>query len=276
MAATSSIHREVVRFGPDNRHSGYLVYPVRAQTPIPAVIVIQEAWGVDDHIEDVAERVAKAGYLAFAPDLYSDHGQRAPSLTREKIEVGKEAGSTMPAAAMRDPKIREEHLAKFPENVRATYNEAWGAIMKLIMDLDSLVPKLLDSVKFVQAHPVSNGAKVGSVGFCMGGGLSVRLACAEPSLAGSIIYYGTAPSPVDRVATINCPVLGHYGSLDERINLGIPELAAAMTKHGKKFTSHMHEGAQHAFNNETTQRYHCKAARDSWALTLEFFRVNLQ
>ena len=60
--------------------TGYLARPERAQGPLPGVLVIQEAWGVDAHIEDVTRRFAAAGYLALAPDLFSEGGKRPAPL----------------------------------------------------------------------------------------------------------------------------------------------------------------------------------------------------
>ena len=65
---------------------GYLAWPERATAPLPAVLVIQEVWGVDAHIQDVTRRLASAGYAAFAPDLYEVNGQSEPA-TSPAIEV---------------------------------------------------------------------------------------------------------------------------------------------------------------------------------------------
>jgi len=65
--------------------SGYLAWPERATKPLPAVIVIQEVWGVDSHIRDVTQRIAAAGYAALAPDLYAINGQRPTELAVERV-----------------------------------------------------------------------------------------------------------------------------------------------------------------------------------------------
>ena len=61
---------------------GYLARPERAAAPLPGVVVIQEAWGVNEQIEDVTRRIAAAGYLALAPDLFAVKGERPPALGR--------------------------------------------------------------------------------------------------------------------------------------------------------------------------------------------------
>ena len=67
----------------------YRAKPAVARDPLPAVLVIQEAWGVDEHIMDVARRVATAGYLTLAPDLYAPGGERPPPLRAERMEAVK-------------------------------------------------------------------------------------------------------------------------------------------------------------------------------------------
>jgi len=67
--------------------SAYLARPRPASGPLPAVVVIQEVWGVDGHIEDVTERLAAAGYMALAVDLYSAGGGRPAALTVERVDA---------------------------------------------------------------------------------------------------------------------------------------------------------------------------------------------
>jgi carboxymethylenebutenolidase len=248
----------------------------RAEAPMPAVIVIQEAWGVDAHIQDVAMRYAQAGYVAFAPDLFSENGERPSYFTRPRMEALKAFVNTITPAAWGDPKAREEALAKLPEPARTEVGESFGHLMTSAMSkADSYVPVLVDAAEFLRSeNALTKGAKVGSVGYCMGGGLSLRLACADPKLAAAVIYYGGAPV-ADQLARISCPVLANYGGLDERVNAGIKDLEAGMKAHGKRFEAHVYEGAQHAFNNDTRPSYHAKAAREAFARTLDLFRREL-
>ena len=206
-----SFKTEWVRFGATKQHSGFLAWPERAAGPLPAVIVIQEAWGVDAHIEDVTLRVAKAGYAALAPDLFAENGERPRSVTTERMTALKEFMNTLPPAAWGDPKARDAALAELPEPGRAQLGESFAALFAVVTKLDAHVPKLVDAARFLRSeHRLTRGAKVGSVGFCLGGGLSARLACADPELGAAVIFYGVAPA-ADQVATIACPVLGHYG-----------------------------------------------------------------
>ena len=78
-----AIKGEWVRYGDQ---IGYLARPERAAAPLPGVVVIQEAWGVNEQIEDVTRRIAAAGYVALAPDLFAVKGERPPALSRQRIE----------------------------------------------------------------------------------------------------------------------------------------------------------------------------------------------
>ena len=270
-----SVKAEWVRFGRDGRVSGFCTWLERAVGPTPAVLVIQEAWGVDGHIEDVAARFAKAGYVALAPDLFAEHGERPAHFSRPRMEALKEFVSTMPPSAWGDPKAREEALAKLPEPRRSEVGDSLGALTSAIGQMSTYLGKVLEAADYVRSeHPISRGAKVGAVGFCMGGSLSARLACADPKLGAAVIYYGNAP-PADQIANIACPVLGLYGQLDARVNAGLSEFVTEMQKRGKRFEHHVYEGAQHAFFNETRPSYDARASRDAFARTLEFFRREL-
>jgi carboxymethylenebutenolidase len=271
-----SFKAEWLRFGMSKQHSGFLAWPERAEAPLPAVVVIQEAWGVDAHIEDVALRFAKAGYAALAPDLYAENGERPLHFSRERMEMLKEFINTLPPSVWRDPKAREEALSRLPEPRRSQVGESFGALFGAALGrLDAFVPNLVDAASFLRSgHSLTRGAKVGSVGFCMGGALSARLACADPQLGAAVIFYGNAP-PADQVPNIACPVLGLYGGLDDRVNASIADFSAAMNQHGKRFEHHVYQGALHAFFNDDRPSYHATASRDAFARTLEFFRCEL-
>jgi carboxymethylenebutenolidase len=270
-----SIKSEWVRFGVERQHSGYCVWLERAAPPVPGVVVIQEAWGVDAHIEDVANRFAKAGYVALAPDLFAENGARPAYFARERMDALKKFLDAIGPFAWGDPQAREQALAKLPEPDRAEVGESLGALTSAMGRVGGYAPKLVAAAQYLRSeHPTSRGARVGSVGYCMGGGLSARLACGDPELGAAVIYYGHAPAAAE-LATVACPILGLYGALDTRINAGLGDLAAAMEKHGKRFEHHVYEGAHHAFFNDTRATYNARASRDAFARTLDFFRREL-
>ena len=250
----------------------YRVAPEPAGEALPAVVLIQEIWGVDDHIQDLAERLAGAGYLVLAPDLYSLGGGRPAALAPPRIAAAKAFLDSIPPASWWDEAARAEALAELPAGESEPLTAAFAALFAR-REPASLVSALRDAVSLLRVDSGCNG-RVGSVGFCMGGGLSAQLACAEPELSAAVIFYGASPS-ADDLAGLRCPVLGFYGGEDPRITATVPELAAAMEAAGKDYEWHVYAGAPHAFFNDTRRSYHVGAARDAWARLLGFYAEHL-
>ncbi|ESQ73701.1 dienelactone hydrolase family protein [Asticcacaulis sp. AC402] len=112
----------------------------------------------------------------------------------------------------------------------------------------------------------------GAVGFCWGGGLVNRFATKSAKLKAGVAYYGSQ-APLEDVPNIKAALLLHYGGQDERINAGIEAYRAALAAGGKTFEVHIYEGAQHAFNNDTSEARYNKAAADlAWGRTVAWFK----
>ena len=205
---------------------------LKEKSRLPGVIVIHENRGLNAHIEDVARRMALAGFLALAPDLLSPLG-------------GTPRG--------RGRRARDDRQTRR------------GATVK----------NLQAAISYLARHPQGNG-KVGAVGFCWGGGMVGALAVNAPDLGAGVVYYGRQPKAED-VPRIKAPLLLHYAGLDTRINEGVAPFEAALKQAGRTYTLHMYEGAEHAFNNDTsTARYKPEAATLAWTRTVEFFRQHLK
>ncbi|MXN48230.1 dienelactone hydrolase family protein [Shinella kummerowiae] len=130
------------------------------------------------------------------------------------------------------------------------------------------------SLKFLTELDGANG-KVGAIGFCWGGGLVNRFATKSPELKAGVAYYGAQP-PAEDVPAIKAAMMMHYGGLDERINAGIDAYRKALEAAGKTFEIHVYDGANHAFNNDTSAARYDKAAADlAWQRTVDFLRTNL-
>ena len=168
--------------------AAYLARPTAAGDPLPSVVVIQEIWGVDGHIQDVADRVAGAGYVALAPDLYSAGGGRPPALAVERVEAAKAFLNTIPPAewmtVLGDDQRRAQALGKLPDGEGERVGETLGTLFGGARDPERHLGVLQGAVAYLDSHPACAGRAIGSVGFCLGGGLSALLACEEPRLGG--------------------------------------------------------------------------------------------
>lgn len=265
-----TLHTEWIRYGENAQYSGYLARPNRLMNGQPAVIVLQEIWGVDDHIQDVTRRFAQAGYVAFAPDLYARDGARKEGLEADKIESVKRFLESVPPTVWHNAEDRDRAMDTLPEpdrtNVRQTFGTLFGNL-----NLDAYTDHLLATTAFLrEANEATEGQPIVSVGFCMGGGLSARLAASDAKLAGAAIFYGRAPAD-EQIQHIQCPVRGFYGALDPSITDGVPEFAEKMKGAGKDFAYKVYADAHHAFFNDSRASYGPKAARESFAEVLSFF-----
>jgi carboxymethylenebutenolidase len=140
-------------------------------------------------------------------------------------------------------------------------------------DKGAMLIAALAAIPFIKNHAESTG-KVGAVGFCYGGGVVNTMATASADLNAGVVYYGAQP-PAEQVPSIQAPLLLHYGGLDERINAGIPAYEAALKAAGKRFTIHVYPNVNHAFNNDTGNRYDKPSADLAWSRTIAFFKENL-
>src|SRR5262249_40783480 len=172
----------------------YLVRPA-GDAPAPAVLVIQEAFGLNEHIKDVTRRLAGEGYVALAPDLYW-RGGKGRTVRYDQLP---EAIGLM--QSLKDPEI---------------VADVAGAIGPL------------EKQSFVRAD------RIGITGFCMGGRVSYLAACELPGkIKASVPYYGGG-IPIDRTAKLGCPVLAFFGEKDGFIPLdGVEQLKAEAKRLGK-------------------------------------------
>ena len=222
---------EMIEFaGHGHPDSGYLAVPASGSGP--GVIVIQEWWGLVDHIKSVCDRLAAAGFTALAPDLY--HG----TATSEPDEAQK---------AMMNLSIGE-----------ASH------------ELSAAVAHLLDS-------PQCTGSTVGVVGFCMGGGLALRIASLEPTVAACVAYYGVGPAREELdLSTMKAAVLGHWGERDHSYDhAAIEQLEGRFRDAGLEVESFWYDADHAFFNDQRPEVHEPDAAQLSWDRTLAFLREHL-
>ncbi|TPO06607.1 dienelactone hydrolase family protein [Mesorhizobium sp. B1-1-5] len=130
------------------------------------------------------------------------------------------------------------------------------------------------TVAYLKSLKDGNG-KVGAVGFCWGGGAVNQLAVHAPDLSAGVAYYGMQPKAED-AQKIKAPLLLHYAGLDERTNAGIDAYKKALDAAHVEYTIYVYEGANHAFNNDTSAaRYDKKAADLAWGRTIAFLKEKL-
>ncbi|MEM7352751.1 MAG: dienelactone hydrolase family protein [Acidobacteriota bacterium] len=137
---------------------------------------------------------------------------------------------------------------------------------------------LQDNLRQAYAYLETAGApKVGSIGWCFGGGWSLQTALLLPDqLDAAVIYYGRVVTEREQLAGLTTPILGHFGSEDQGIPLdGVRTFESLLGELGKTGTLHVYEGADHAFANPSGTRYHAEAASTAWDRTLEFFTKHL-
>ena len=143
------------------------------------------------------------------------------------------------------------------------------------VDRPKMTEDFIASAKWLKSRPDGNG-KVGSVGFCFGGGISNTLAVRMGNdLSAAVPFYGGQPKAED-VPKITAPLLLHYGSLDTRLNMGWPAYEEALKANKKTYTGFIYESANHGFHNDTTPRYDEAAAKLAWTRTVDFFNKYLR
>jgi carboxymethylenebutenolidase len=210
---------------------GHLVKP-KGDGPWPGLVVIQEWWGLTDHIKSVADRFGSAGYLAFAPDLY--HGELATLGDGEKA---------------------------------TTLSQKYGPTG--LADLQ----KVFDALK---SHPDCSG-KVGSVGFCFGGRMSLALGMSRPLDAVCTFYGGGMQQLFDQLDALKSPVLGLFGDNDKSIPVGtIEEFDKLLGRIGIEHEVIVYPNSGHAFFRDNDPvAYRPEAARDAWERVTKFLAKNL-
>lgn len=142
------------------------------------------------------------------------------------------------------------------------------------LDAKQNLTNYLRALDYLRSRPDSNG-KTGCVGFCWGGAMANQLATHDPKLNAAVAYYGRQPEAAE-AANIKAHLMMHYAGLDERVNAGMAVWEAALKAAGVRYEQFVYEGAQHAFNNDSSPaRYNEAAAKLAWERTLRLFKEQL-
>jgi carboxymethylenebutenolidase len=211
---------------------GYLAVPDSGSGP--GTIVLQEWWGLEDHITDICDRFAAEGFFALAPDLFRGETTDQPDEAEQKM---------------------------------------------MAMSMDQAEADMRGAVDFLAGQDGYEGEGVGSVGFCLGGGLSVWAATLNPKVRAAVSFYYVMPHGKPDFSKIAGPVQGHFGTADDFV--AVDDAKALETEiaegSGQPVEFHFYEGAGHAFFNDTNRlgTYDAEAARQAWPRTVSFLRTNL-
>jgi carboxymethylenebutenolidase len=213
-----------------DRVRAYLAIPDGGRGP--GVLVIQEWWGLVDHIRDVCDRFAREGFVALAPDLYRGDSTGDPD----------EAGRLMMDLE----------------------------IPRAAADLDGATAALL-------GEDAVDGARVGAVGFCMGGQLALYAATRNPRIGAVVDFYGVHPNVTLDLSGLEAPVLGVFAEKDAFVPpAAARKLESDLEGAGKRADFHVFDDVDHAFFNDTRPDvYDAEAAAKAWTLTLNFLRAEL-
>lgn len=216
---------------------------------LPAVILIHEIFGVNDHVKDVCRRFARLPMRVYAPDLFA----------------------------------RSELFPQKPEarNDLATMREVWQSIpdSDLISDLRAVM-------KHVRTHDRVNAEGIGTIGYCMGGAIAFMFACESPELAWVVSYYGRikyqalsptkAQHPMTYAKGLKAPFLGIYAGIDDLIPpADIQNFMDLLSSLGKSHQIKVFEDVPHAFFNDQRENYRKEAAEAAWQLTVGFINRSL-
>lgn len=242
---SEAVHRRMVEFqGNGDEVKAHLSVPAD-DGPHPAVIVLQEIWGLNDHIKDIAWRFAREGYVALAPDIYSREGTPAT----QTLEVLRPFMMAIPESRIiQDLRAAVAYLGELP----SIHRDRIGAVGFCIGGAWA---------RLLACHEPSLAACV--------------------DFYGRIRYPELSPAkpkhPVEYVPTLACPFLGLFAGDDPVILPDhVKELEQTLARHGKTFEIHVYPGVPHAFFNDTRDSYRPEAAQDAWAKTLAFFERHLR
>jgi carboxymethylenebutenolidase len=220
---------------------GYLTQP-EGDGRHPAVIVIQEIWGVNSHIQSVTDRLPSQGYVGLAPAMFHREGP---------MTIG----------------LHEEMQTAFGRMRNCTD-------AGILADVRAAV-ELLKSQPFVQPD------RIGIVGFCFGGRVTYLSACNIPDIKAASCFYGGAilnplggdgPSPLEQTANMTAPILGLFGEEDQNPTPEhVSQIQAELERHGKAHEFHMYPGCGHGFHCDARGSYRAEAAQDAWGKAIAWF-----
>lgn len=235
----------------------------------PAIIVVQEIWGLESSIRSIAKRWAEEGYVVLAPDLYH---RDALYLNPQNIEKVMKRFFAIPPEKRRDDKTVQDFMKELNDDEKKVLEKIFFSRENLEKNM---VSDLVECKKHIENDKNVLRGKIGATGFCLGGGLVFQLAT-RTDIAATVVFYGSNPHPIENVKDIKGDILALYAGEDINITQTLPDLLKEFVKNKKGFSMKIYEGAVHAFFNHERPTYNKEAADDAWVLATSFFSKHLK
>jgi len=229
------------------------------------VVVFHEVWGLVEHTEDVCKRVGKLGFAATAPNLYKGHSEL---LTPANIQKAMEGLWALSLEERRD----KEKVARALDK-----KGAGGEVREVaaIIYEPTFRDRMLEDAVAAVERSYSTFGRVATLGFCLGGGLSLKCATKSQHMESAISFYGQPPA-IEDVQRISIPILDIHANQDEIINKAVPAWVGAMLDGGKDLTLKTYPRTRHGFFNDTRKEvYDRNAANEAWDITKWFLERTL-
>lgn len=252
--AVQPVSAQTIKTDVDGLEAGEVKVPVADRTipayrampdkggPFPVVLVVQEIFGVHEHIKDLCRRLAKRGYYAIAPDLYTREGDVSTIKNIQEI-IGKV-------------------VSKVPD-------------AQVLSDLDA-------AAAYAQGTGKADTAKLAVTGFCWGGRIVWLYAAHNPNVKAGAAWYGRIVGekdalhpkhPIDVVADLKAPVIGFYGGADQGIPVAsVEKMRAALKDANKTAEIVVYPDTPHGFNADYRPTYRKDKAEDAWSRMLAWFK----
>ena len=243
---------------PESGTSGVTVEPDDPDIEVSEV----EVPGEDGTIQGYLAQPSGEGPFAAILLIHENRG-----LTEHIRDVARRFAKVGYVGLAPDMLSRTGGTAQFAEE-----SETTTAISEL--DQGGVISDMQSSVTWLEQQPYVQEGSIGGIGWCWGGGQAWRLATQEPRVGATVSFYGPNP-PLEDVPNIQAAVLGIYGEEDTRITDQQPDLEEALAEAGKTYEMIVFDGANHAFFNDTGERFDPEAAEEAWANTLGWFDEHL-
>jgi len=198
----------------------------------PGLVVLHEMWGLNDQIMTVADRLARFGYVAIAPDLYRGRLAADPGLAQDMMRA---------------------------------------------LDEDKAMAIVRESIDYLRKFDGAAGRRVGTVGFGMGGRLSLAAALKGADVQATVIIYGNVVTTREAVAPLKAPVLGIFAGRDPGVTQAdVKKFEAALKESGKDAKIMPNEGIGHGFMNEDRADFEPEYSKDAWAVMRKWLASKLK